>query len=434
MKYLILQQSDGPLEIERKILFWTSTGHFCNHIGNYLTPALLIYLQTDIHLTQTERGMLGSIPMVLLVILSSFVGQFGDKHQEMNKHLIWLGIIGISIFGIFMSFANSFIDLAIATIILGIALSTYHPLALTYINKMPNKDRNMGINAVTGNFGSAITPLIAMVITIFFGWRVAFLAFSGFQILVGIAFALLFPNDPGTLVNIGGYTQKEHEHEIPLSRSNIYLLTILLVLISAARAPVFRCISYFTTVVFADAFMFTKIESSILTAIILGIGAFATFLAGVINNRKAQGAGRDERVGFRTTTILFSNGMAVILLMLLVIIPISNSFGILLTYLSLSFFFFLGAAILPTIMSEVTGPSYGMASAIGVLFAGATLTGAIAPTIFGYLADEIGFSASFFFLGSVALTCVILIILFKLVHRSITRQLNYSMKYNSLTE
>ena len=67
-----------------------------------------------------------------------------------------------------------------------------------------------------------------------------------------------------------------------------------------------------------------------------------------------------------------------------------------------------------------------MASAIGVLFAGTTLTGAIAPTVFGYLADEIGFSASFLFLGWVAIACVILIILFKIVHRSIIGKLNYA--------
>ena len=411
--------------MEQKILSWTSIGHFCNHVGNYLTPALLIYLQTDITLTQTERGLLGSIPMILLVFLSSLVGWFGDKYQEMNKHLIWVGIIGIGIFGIIMSFANSFFDLALGAIVLGIALSTYHPLALTYINKMPNKDRNMGINAVSGNFGSAITPLIAMICAIIFGWREAFIMFSVFQVLAGVAFAMMFPNDPSTLVDIGGFTQKEHEQEIPLSNSQIYLLTILLVIIAAARAPVFRCISYFTTVVFNDAFLFTKIESSILSAIVLGIGAFATFIIGVFNNRKAQrGAGRDERVNFRSTTILLSNGMAAILLVILAVIPTVNSITIFLTYLLLSFFFFLGAAILPTIMSEITGPSHGMASAIGVLFAGATLAGAIAPTIFGYLADELGFSASFLFLGSVAFSCLMLIIIFKLVFRSIISKQN----------
>ena len=364
--------------------------------------------------------------MLMLVFLSSLIGWISDQKPAWAKHLIWGGIIGIGLFGLIMASAQSFLDIALATIILGIALSPYHPLALTYINKMPNKDRNMGINAVTGNFGSAITPLIAMVIAVLVSWQMAFLVFSIFQILAGITFAFSFPNDRETLETIGEYTQKEHKDEIPLSRTHIYILTILLILIAAARAPVFRCISYFTTVIFADAFMFNNIESSILTAIVLGIGAFATFLTGVMNNRKAQrGAGRDERVRFRTTTIMFSNGISAILLVILVFIPTSNSFGILLTYVSLSFFFFLGAAILPTIIGEIVGPT-NMASAIGVLFGGATLAGAIAPTVFGFLADEWGFSASFFFLGCVAATCLILIIVFKLVFRSIITQLNNS--------
>ncbi|UCG04352.1 MAG: MFS transporter [Candidatus Heimdallarchaeota archaeon] len=418
------------MKVENKIIFWASIGHFCNHIGNYLTPALLIYLQTDIPLTQTERGLLGSIPMILLVLLSSLVGWLGDRYPKWKKHMIWFGILGIGFFGILMSYANSFFDLAIATVVLGFALSTYHPLAFTFINTMDNKDRNMGINAVSGNFGSAITPFIAMIFAIFWGWRMAFLGFSLFQILIGFSFAVIFPNDQKTHSSLNDYTQKEHKDEVPFTESNFFILSILLVLISAARAPVFRCISYFTTVVFKDAFLFTNIESSILSALILGVGAFATFLMGTINNRKAiKGVGRDERVNFRINSILLSNGAAALLLILLVILPMSSTLPILFVYIFLSFFFFLGAAILPTILSEVTGPSHGMASSMGLLFTGATLTGAVAPTVFGFLADELGFEASFLFLGSVALLCLILIILFKFVYRAITKRndINHSL-------
>ncbi|MFX0211343.1 MAG: MFS transporter [Candidatus Hodarchaeota archaeon] len=411
------------MKIENKIIFWVSIGHFCNHIGNYLTPALLIYLQTDIPLTQTERGILGSIPMILLVLLSSLVGWLGDNHPIWKKHMIWIGIIGIGFFGILVSFTNTFFDLAIATVVLGVALSTYHPLAFTFINTMENKDRNMGINAVSGNFGSAITPLISMILAIFWGWRIAFLAFSFFQILIGLSIAVVFPNDQTTHTNLNRYTQKEHEHEVPFAGFHFIILSVILVLISAARAPVFRCISYFTTVVFKDAFLFTNVESSIFSAITLGVGAFATFLMGALNNRKAtKGVVRDERVNFRINSILLSNGASALLLILLVLTPMSNTLMILIVYILLSFFFFLGAAILPTILSEVTGPSHGMASSMGVLFTGATLTGAVAPTIFGFLADELGFEASFLFLGSVAFTCLILIFLFKFVYQSLIKE------------
>jgi fucose permease len=262
-----------------------------------------------------------------------------------------------------------------------------------------------------------------MILAIFWGWRIAFLAFSLFQILIGLSFAVVFPNDHTTHSNLNNYTQREHEHEVPFTGSHFFILSIILVLISAARAPVFRCISYFTTVVFKDAFLFTNVESSIFSAITLGVGAFATFLMGALNNRKAtKGVGRDERVNFRINSILLSNGAAAILLILIVLTPMSSTFVILLVYILLSFFFFLGAAILPTILSEVTGPSHGMASSMGVLFTGATLTGAVAPTIFGFLADELGFEASFLFLGSVAFTCLILIFLFKFVYQSIISQ------------
>jgi MFS family permease len=80
----------------------------------------------------------------------------------------------------------------------------------------------------------------------------------------------------------------------------------------------------------------------------------------------------------------------------------------------LTFFFFLGAAILPTIISEITPNEMG--SVFGILFSGATLTGAIAPTIFGFLADTYDFAISFLFLGLDAMACLLLIFLFKMLY------------------
>ena len=161
------------MNLVNKILLWTGLGHFCNHIGNYLTAALLICLQTDIPLTHTEKGLLGSIPMLLLVVLSFGVGRIGDKYPYSKKHLIWIGIIGLGFFSMLMSLATTFTDLVLATIILGISLSAYHPVAFAFINNMKNTDRNMGINSVFGNLGSAVTPLLAMLFTVLTNWRIA---------------------------------------------------------------------------------------------------------------------------------------------------------------------------------------------------------------------------------------------------------------------
>jgi FSR family fosmidomycin resistance protein-like MFS transporter len=176
--------------MENNIIFWVSVGHFMNHIGNYLTPNLLIYLQEDIILTYTEQGLLGTIPMLMLVFLSALVGYLGDRKPEWQKKMVWGGLLGIGIFAIIMAFANSFLELAIATVLLGVSLSTYHPIAFSLINSMPHKDKNMGLNAVAGNFGSALTPLIAMLIAVNFGgWRIAFLVFALIQIIAGITLA-----------------------------------------------------------------------------------------------------------------------------------------------------------------------------------------------------------------------------------------------------
>ncbi|MHA2304504.1 MAG: MFS transporter [Candidatus Hodarchaeales archaeon] len=258
-------QTQVSAKLGSKIVFWTSLGHFSNHVGNYLTPALLIYLQTDIPLSQTERGILGSVPMILLVFLSSFVGYLGDKKPLWSKHFLWLGILGIGAFGILMSLALSFLELFLATIVLGFALSTFHPLAFNYINNLPDKDKNMGILSVSGNFGSAITPILAMVLFVITkDWRLTFLLFSLMQLIIGISFATLFPNEKTMIEKLNNNGHMEEEG-VPFSHNQIIVLTILIVFVSVFRAPVFRCISYFTTVIFSDAFAFSKIESSILS-------------------------------------------------------------------------------------------------------------------------------------------------------------------------
>ncbi|MHA1973222.1 MAG: MFS transporter [Candidatus Hodarchaeales archaeon] len=409
--------------LENRIILWVSIGHFMNHVGNYLTPALLIYLQDDIFLTQTERGLLGTIPMLMLVVLSTFTGWLGDKKPLWRKTMIYLGLIGIGIFGIIMSFANSFLELAIATIILGISLSTYHPIAFSQINSMPNKDKNMGINAVAGNFGSAITPLVAMVIAVFLGgWRLAFLIFSITQILTGITFAVFCPSDAETNNYTNGLKENGSKDKEVFIKKQMIVLVLLLVTISAFRAPVFRTLSYFTAVIFRDAFNFQRVESSIITAIALGIGSVAAFLAGWFNNNQIQKKTSDKkaRVNVRINTMLVSNGVSTFLLFVLAFIA-RNPKMILISYLGLTFFFFLGASILPTIISEVTSAS-GMGSAFGFLFAGATITGAIAPTIFGWLADNYSFSEGFMFLGIIASGCFSMIVIFKIIFSLFSQQ------------
>ena len=413
------------MKLENKVIFWTGLGHFFNHVGNYLTPALLIYLQTDITLTQTERGLLGSIPMLLLVVLSTGVGWIGDRHPYSKKHLIWIGTAGLGFFSILMSFASTFSDLALATIILGISLSTYHPVAFTFLTGMKNQDKNMGINAVFGNAGSATTPLIAMLFSVIWNWRIAFLLFAGMQIIAGIAIWIFFPNKSelhDDLIN-GNLIETEKKEEN--NKKYVYTLMLLLVLISASRAPVFRCISYFTTIVFRDAFLLGKVESSILTAIVLGLGAFSTYCMGYINNRRiSRGVNRNTRVGYRINTILISSGAATIFLLILALLPSDMTILVLIIYLVLTVFFFLGASVLPTIMSEVAPKDIG--SAFGILFAGATLAGAIAPTVFGFLADNYGFNSSFMFLGIVALSCISFIFMFKFLYNQGHRNLDKS--------
>ncbi len=414
-------QTQVNSKLGSRIVFWTSLGHFCNHVGNYLTPALLIYLQTDIPLSQTERGILGSVPMIMLAFLSSLIGYLGDKKPLWNKHLIWLGIFGIGAFGILMSIALSFIELLLATIVLGFALSTFHPIAFNYIANLPNKDKNMGILSVSGNFGSAITPILAMVIfVVTSNWRFAFILFSLMQIIIGILFAIRFPNERTEREELNNNGSLETEG-VSFSHNQTIVLISLILFISIFRAPVFRCISYFTTVIFADAFQYTKIEASILSGFILGVGASATYMIGIINNRKTiSGASRNERVGFRSKTMLLSSGLSSFFLIILVLTPTSESLIIFLTYILLTFFYFLGAAIIPTIISEIVS-NQGMSSIFGIMFSGATVAAAIAPTIFGMLADNLGFWASFLFLGLMAFICFVFILLFMLVFRLYTK-------------
>jgi predicted MFS family arabinose efflux permease len=253
-----------------------------------------------------------------------------------------------------------------------------------------------------------------MLFSILWNWRIAFLLFAGMQIIAGIAIWIFFPNESDLhddLIN-GNLIEKEKEEN---TTKHVFILMLLLILISASRAPIFRCISYFTTIVFSDAFLIGNVESSILTAVVLGLGAFATYCMGYINNRRiSKEVPRKTRIGIRINTILISSSVATILLLFLALLPSNMTIVVLAVYLVLTVFFFLGASVLPTIVSEIAPKDVG--SSFGILFAGATLSGAIAPTVFGFLADNYGFNASFLFLGIVALGCLFFIFMFKFLY------------------
>ena len=143
----------------RQILFGTTVGHFVYHVFQYVLPSLIIVIQDDIILTYSEYGILVTLPMIILIILSPTVGLYGKSRY--GYILIPLGLIFYAISMLITSFADSFFTLLLGQIVLGIAGAQHHPIALGLISNYREKDRGraLSIHMALGLAGNAISPI-----------------------------------------------------------------------------------------------------------------------------------------------------------------------------------------------------------------------------------------------------------------------------------
>ncbi len=139
---------------------------------------LMQFVKPDLHLSDTQVGMLSSGLSLTFAISSILVGRLSDRLGS-RKPVLMVAIVAFCLCSVVSGFASSFLMLLGARILMGAAEGGVMPVSHAMIVAEVN-DRHRGLamgvaqNLGSNLLGSAAAPLVLIPVAIAFGWRHAF--------------------------------------------------------------------------------------------------------------------------------------------------------------------------------------------------------------------------------------------------------------------
>ncbi|MCM3782223.1 MFS transporter [Neobacillus mesonae] len=135
-----------------------------------ILSSLIAFIQDGISLTPGQLSLVTAVPVVLGSILRIPFGPWTNKFGARNMFLISFIVLLIPVF--FISRADSFADLIIGGLFLGVSGATFS-VGVTSLPKYYPKEKHGLVNGIygLGNLGSALSTFFAPVLATQIGWR-----------------------------------------------------------------------------------------------------------------------------------------------------------------------------------------------------------------------------------------------------------------------
>ncbi|PGS78520.1 nitrate/nitrite transporter [Bacillus cereus] len=133
--------------------------------------SLLPNIKKDIELSSNEVALITAIPVILGSLMRILFGYWTNCFGAKLNFIISFCVLLFPIF--YISIANSFVDLVIGGLVLGIGGATFS-IGVTSLPKYYPKERQGFINGVygAGNIGTAITSFAAPLLANSIGWKI----------------------------------------------------------------------------------------------------------------------------------------------------------------------------------------------------------------------------------------------------------------------
>ena len=201
--------------------------HVLVHAAGNMMSTLLPVLEGEFSLTNQQIGLIVAIPSLSQLLFSVPTGFFSDRFGA--KKLLTLSIL-LAAAGAFLgSISNNPWMYIVATTLLTLNTTIYHPPSQSYVSKITNpKDRSraLGIWHAGGTTGFSLGPLsITILMGVFaFNWRQVY-GFWVLPILLGLV-ALYFVKPTDEMVSQEAKDDWEEEDTVEtlLNRNMIFLL------------------------------------------------------------------------------------------------------------------------------------------------------------------------------------------------------------------
>lgn len=377
---------------ERRLIATTVVAHAIVHICELSFPAIQLMVAADLLGKGPEYSKLGFAYFIAALIFGAMAlpaGFLVDRIGQRRVLLIYLFGAGASM--ILIGLAQEYFSLVVALGLMGGFIGLYHPTGASLLSLGTERHgSSMGIHGVGGNFGLALSPVLASGLAVLLGWRTAFIVLG----LLPLAFGVWVIFDRSIAVESNPKTSGEVRQGN--SKKKYLLLPLLfLFLMAGLNGMCYRGFTTFLPVYFKTAIPNGTIpglggifQAGSFTTLVLVVGMVSQYLGGRLSDRFSK-----EKI-FTLVFLLSAPFMFLV----------SRSSGVPLVLFAMGFAFLYFAnqpianAILPKYVSEsMRGRIYGW------FFFMNFGAGSIMSWIAGVVADKLNLASIFAILAGLIL-------------------------------
>lgn len=176
---------------ERKIIVFTSFGHYFTHFYMLVFPVLLLPITRSLGIpleTVLPKSFLMYLLYGLLAMPWGFLSDHFNPRIVMGTGMLIAGT-GFLISGLIRN--SVFLSFSLALV--GIGCAAYHPSGLSLLSKgLRSRGKALGTNGIFGNLGIASAPFAAGLLNYFVGWQATLLMLGIAGLVIGVV-CLLVP-------------------------------------------------------------------------------------------------------------------------------------------------------------------------------------------------------------------------------------------------
>ena len=363
-------------------------GHFATDWSQGAIPALLPYFITTCHLNYQEAGSLIFANMLLASIAQPFFGYYSDKISK--PWFIPAGPVLCGIALTVIAFTTNYWVIFCCAMLCGFGSAVFHPEAALMVNRISGdlKGQALGTFSVGGNAGFAIGPMLAGL----FAYKYDIHGLVIFGIVNLVLAGLMYIKMGDILAQAKDVVKAEIKAHPILERANDWSAFGKLTVIIFARSLGFTICNSFIPIYWINVLHTSATDGSMALTILFTLGAFITFLGGVLADR--FGFIRILRSAFivMVPAMFFLTHSTDVTVATLLLIPVAYS---------------LFGAYSPIVVLGQTylGKNVGFASGV-TMGLGTTFGGLMAPLV-GRAADHWGIAAALQILWIAALAAAI---------------------------